>query len=92
MNDRNKLIARLQVIPEVARYTDESHDEAETLADLIEHCSEALVRAETAARIIQSAEENGGLDSLQSLGEELRHVLYHVRDSRFFSYIADQII
>ena len=29
-------------------------------------------------------------DVLLDIGEELRHVLYHIRDPKFFSYLYDQ--
>jgi hypothetical protein len=92
-NELAKLAKLLEECPEVSRFDTETEKEAWTLAhdflDLEESCQAFTQRLLPKLR-------NGELTPperyqlLLDVGEEFRHMLYHIKDSRFFRDITEQ--
>lgn len=89
--DIGVLARLLEKCPRVVRLGSEQEPEAwalaHALADLAESCetiSERLLPALAAAEDEQTLE-----DTLHEIGEELRHILYHVNKSQFYHYLQD---
>jgi hypothetical protein len=86
----HELIARLSQVPQVKQFDDNDHSEAETLAhaflDLERSCQKFV--NEHLPRVFDPHLTNEDLvDALFDIGEEFRHILYHVRDPRFYRYL-----
>jgi hypothetical protein len=85
-----ELIARLSQVPSVTRYDDGEYSEAETLAhaflDLEGSCQKFVTGH--LPRLFDPQLTNEDLfDALIDIGEEFRHILYHLRDPRFYRYL-----
>ncbi len=85
------LAARLKSLPELARLDPAGEPQAATVAY-------TLSELETSCRAIlslipqfsdTSASEDKLRAALLEVGEELRHVMYHVRDTEFFKYLVE---
>jgi hypothetical protein len=59
---------------------------ATALAD-VEECAEKLF-AEIIPRLIASSDGEAGDDALNDVGEEYRHILYHIMDTKVFEYVV----
>lgn len=89
-SELKNLAEHLEKSAEVTRYDSEEEKESWTLAhdflDLEESFGrfvrDYLVRLKTEEL---SADEVG--DLLVDIGEEFRHILYHIRNSRFYKYL-----
>jgi hypothetical protein len=85
-----ELIARLSQLPSVMRYDDGEWSEAETLAhaflDLERSCQKFV--NEQVPRLFDASLTNEDLTNLLlDIGEEFRHMLYHLKDPRFYRYL-----
>ncbi|HXD30443.1 MAG TPA: hypothetical protein VN643_04985 [Pyrinomonadaceae bacterium] len=84
------LAALLQQCPEVTRYDTAEEDEASTLAhdfaDLEESFREILFSLfpQLMNRDVDSAKR---YDLLLDIGEEFRHILYHIKNSKFYDHL-----
>ena len=72
----------------VEQFSDEQRDESDTLAHALLDVLEAS--RELSDRISRILEAGVTEEELHGVGEELRHVMYHVNDSRYFAYLADR--
>jgi Zn-dependent oligopeptidase len=63
---------------------------ATSLAD-IEEASKRYVNDLMPRLVAADVAEEELADLLHAIGEELRHVLYHVRDARYFGYLQDEV-
>ncbi len=86
------LAEHLSKCPDVAKLDRGDHKEAWALAhafaDLEESFRKILddqLKRLTAGEL----DESKTLDLLLDIGEELRHVLYHIHDPRFYRYLKD---
>ena|SRR5690242_4659586 len=91
-SELSKLAKLLQQCPQVTRYDSGTEKEAWTLAhdllDLQESCrafTEGLLPKLLDSKV--TPEERFGV--LVEVGEELRHMLYHIKDSRFYKYVSE---
>jgi hypothetical protein len=86
-----RLVDILSRCPVVSRLDDTEHVEADTLAhallDLEESFQKYVVHH---LPLIESGQQSPEqvVALLLEIGEELRHVLYHIKDPRFFQYIS----
>ncbi len=90
--DVRRLAERLSALPQVNRYSDNEHDEAWTLAHAVEDLEESfhMLMAEKFPRLTQDDLSDDELyDLLLEVGEEFRHIRYHLRDPRFFRYLTE---
>lgn len=89
---RQRLAAVITECAEVRRYDTHEEREAWTLAHAFLDLEESFDRFN---RELLPALERGGLtsegvfDALHSIGEEFRHILYHLGDPQFFRYLQD---
>lgn len=84
------LAERLSRLNEVARYDDGEESEAWTLAHAFADLEESLRRFtdELLPRLVREGlGDDEALEVLYEIGEEFRHVAYHLRDTRFYSYL-----
>lgn len=85
-----RLVERLSRIPAVAKYDRPGEPQAATLAQSLSDLEESfrttlgVLLPKLLDRSLEPADLN---DVLLDIGEELRHVLYHIRDPRFFAYL-----
>jgi hypothetical protein len=76
--------------PEVTRYSTPDEDEAWTLAHGLADLEESFrvvlddLLVKLMSKEIGPAER---YDILLDIGEELRHIMYHIKDSRFYRYL-----
>jgi hypothetical protein len=79
--------------PKVRRYDLPDHNEASTLAHAFSDLEKSFshVLDEQLPRLTRRPLSNHEInDVLLDIGEELRHILYHVKDARFYSYLVDE--
>lgn len=84
------LARRLAQCPEVCRHSSAEHDEPSTLAHAfadLEESFEAFRRALLPKLVAGSADAQADYQVLLDIGEEFRHVLYHIGDTRFYRYL-----
>ena len=86
------LAERLGACPEVTRFDRGADKEAWTLAHAFSDLEESFARflGDLLPRLTgldSSASET--YETLMDVGEELRHVLYHIKDPRFYNYLHD---
>lgn len=80
----------LDLLPEVRRFDEGEHHEASTLAHAFADLEEAFTRflTEHLPNLTQGTVEVSELpELLLDIGEDLRHILYHLADSRFYGYL-----
>jgi hypothetical protein len=77
----------------VTRFNTDREREAWTLAHSLADLEKSFV--EVSANLLPKLWEARGNpsavdDLLHDIGEELRHILYHIRDPRFFRYLEEE--
>ncbi len=88
----NKLVALLEKCPEVKKLSSEDSNESGTLAHAFSDLEESfrIFSQEQLPRLVrENLKPKDVFDLLLDIGEELRHVLYHINDSQFYSYLSD---
>lgn len=86
----NSLAAKLSQVPEVCRYDDKGEKEAETVVHALADLEQSFRRIldDQLPRLIEAPPTPSVLhDLLLEIGEELRHIQYHIRDPKFFQYL-----
>ena len=80
-------------IENVKKYCSDQHDEATTLAhavvDIEKSCS-ILLNNSIPKLFDKTLSTEKKYDLLLDIGEELRHILYHINDSRFYNYLTEE--
>ncbi len=101
MNDRRilkdaaavkALAERLSACPEVTRFDREGEGEAWTLAHAFWDLEDSFRKFldKQLPRLVQDQINPGEInDLLHDIGEEFRHILYHIKDPKFYSYLHD---
>ena len=84
------LARKLEAVPSVGKIASADEPGGWRLAYSLMEMDESMSRfQQTLARIRKEDVEPGELAALLTdIGEELRHVLYHVKDSSFYDYLA----
>lgn len=91
--DWKPLAEKLSSLEEVHRHNDANHDEAWTLAHAfadLEESSRRFLDLQLPKLVEGNLSEEERLDLLFEIGEELRHILYHIRDPRFYGYLNEE--
>jgi hypothetical protein len=85
------LAARLHEVYEVRKYDTEGHNEAWFLADSFADLEESVAQFQRGLNRLVSEDlgEAEITDLLLDIGEEFRHILYHVRTPEFYAYLRD---
>lgn len=87
-----RLVERLSRVPSVARFDRPEEPQAATLAHSLADL-EGSFRTTVEVLLPRLLDRSLGPEELNdvllSIGEELRHVLYHIRDPRYFGYLFD---
>jgi hypothetical protein len=76
----------------VARFDTDEEKQAWTLAHCfsdLEASFRAILEQHLPALISDSSLSQDVEDRLHDIGEELRHILYHIRDPRYYRYLLD---
>src|SRR5262245_12970370 len=92
VDDVKNLAERLEICAEVRAFDTEAEKESWVLAHTLDDLEESFITLlrDHFPRLI-----NGNLDSsqlydvLHDVGEELRHVLYHITHTRFYHYLNE---
>lgn len=88
--DLKALAERLSKCPEVAKLDKGEEREAWTLAHTFGDLEESFRKflEDQLPRLIQDQLEVSEIhDLLLEIGEELRHILYHIKDPKFYRYL-----
>lgn len=91
--DVKKLANRLAKCPQVQALDDAKEKEAWTLAHSfsdIEESLVALLEGQLPRLVEHELEPSEVHDLLLEIGEELRHVLYHIKDPKFYKYLQQE--
>ena len=70
-----------------------AEEEASTTANAVSDILQAAwkLQNEILPTLLDESSSAGDLnDAMLDFGEELRHILYHVRDAKFFSYLLEE--
>jgi hypothetical protein len=85
------LALKLGERPEIARYDEADEPHGSTLAYHLAHLEESFHRFNERhlPTLISQANTSGDvLGSLHEIGEELRHVIYHIATPAYFGYLG----
>ncbi len=88
---QSELFRKLSALGKVARYPDrDGEPEASALAYTI--CEVAESAEKIVNELLPAMKSTSDAEELEDLlfdfGEELRHILYHIRDSRYFDHLG----
>ena len=86
------LARRLSECPKITRYDDGEHKEAWALAHAfgdLEGSFRAFLDTHLPALMQKSLSDDEIYDLLLNIGEEFRHILYHIMDPKFYGYLQD---
>ena len=90
---RKALAERLSKCPEVTRYDKGDEKEAGVLAHAfgdLEESFRAFLDEQLPRLMNDQAPPAELVDALLEIGEEFRHILYHIHDPKFYRYLDDQ--
>ena len=89
-----ELAAGLALVPEVARFDTMSEPQASTLAQTladIEESSSVILNQGIPRLMAALADPEALQDVLVDIGEELAHILYHIRDAKYYGYVVERV-
>ncbi len=89
------IIDNLNKSRKVASYNREKENESETLAhcflDIEESCK--VMITELFPKLLSDNMNEDDIDEIiYDIGEEFRHVLYHIKDSIFYNYLQENLM
>jgi hypothetical protein len=87
------LADRLSQLPSVARLDTRNERQGGTIAHALSgfETSFSVVLYVLLPKLLDETQPSEQLDDvLLEIGEELRHILYHVRDTRYFQYLCPE--
>ena len=90
---RKSLADRLSKCPEVTKYDTGGEKEAGTLAQAfgdLEESFRSFLDEQLPRLMNDQASPTELFDALLDIGEELRHILYHIHDPKFYRYLNNQ--
>jgi hypothetical protein len=90
---RKALAERLSKCPEVTKYDRSDEKEAGVLAHAfgdLEESFRAFLDEQLPRLMNDQASPAELFDALLDIGEEFRHILYHIHDPKFYSYLEAQ--
>lgn len=83
---------RLSTCPEVTRYDEGEHKEAWALAHSfldLQESFRAFLEKQLDKLVQEQLEPSEIYDLLLDIGEEFRHILYHIKAPKFYSHLHD---
>ncbi len=84
---------RLSTCPEVTRHDEGGHREASTLAHAFADLQESFRKfmKDQLPKLTQNQLDSSEIyDLLHDIGEEFRHILYHIKDPKFYHYLHQE--
>ena len=83
---------QLSKIPEIAQFDKPGEPQGHTLAHALSHWEDSSATfldnlLPKLANEMASAEDL--IDTIHDVGDELRHILYHIQDVKYFGYLLD---
>jgi hypothetical protein len=89
-----KLALSLAEIPAVRKLDSPTEPQSSTLAhalgDIEESCTTLVT--DRIPELLQALGDPGRMqETLVEIGEELAHILYHVRDTEYYRYVVDRV-
>jgi hypothetical protein len=87
-----KLTERLKKIGAVSQFDRPEEPQAATLAHSLKDLEKSfreILDTHLPKLLDETIQDDELNDVLLDIGEELRHVLYHIKDPRYFSYLHD---
>lgn len=90
-NEVSSLIETLKKYDCVAKYDSNDELEATRLAHSLSDMESAFfeIMENYLPSLLEADSEESVKNSLIDIGDEIRHILYHIKDPRFFSYLLD---
>jgi hypothetical protein len=88
--DIKTLATLLSQCPEVTRLSTPGEDEPWALAHHLTDLAESfrVILDELLVKVVSpELDAAARYDALMDIGEELRHVMYHIKDARFYNYL-----
>lgn len=101
MNDQQKLLTplsakaladRLAKVPSVSQFDVPDEPQGSTIAHALSDLEDsfAVVLTELLPKLLDETKSADELNELLlDVGEELRHILYHIKDTKYFGYLSD---
>ncbi len=76
----------------VTRYNDGDYNEAWTLAHGLIDIEESSKKiADQISQLLKGDPKIDAYEQLLDIGEELRHILYHINDTKFYAYLKEEV-
>jgi hypothetical protein len=90
--DVRRLAEKLRTIAAVSRFDTEGEEQAWTLAQALSDLEGAFrtLVDDLLPRVARTDNVTELEDILHAVGEEFRHVLYHLRDCQFYGYLREK--
>lgn len=88
-----QLEQRLSKIPEIAQFDKPAEPQGHTLTHALAGWEDSFSRflTELLPKLLNEKATNHELiDTVHDIGDELRHVLYHVHDVKYFRYLLEK--
>jgi hypothetical protein len=92
MTEVKRLAETLSQCESVARFDTDEESEAWTLAHCFSHLEASfrtILEQHLPALISERLTQQDVEDRLLDIGEEFRHILYHLRDPRYYRYLLE---
>jgi hypothetical protein len=88
-DDLKEPAEKLSHLDFVSQYDDDENREAWTIAFALAEICESLtnINGQFLPRLIAVKEPEAHKETLFDIGDELKHILYHIRDMRFYAYL-----
>jgi hypothetical protein len=87
-----ELEGQLSEIPEIAQFDIPGEPQGHTLAHALSHWEDSFA-AFLDNLLPKLADKTTSLedliDTIHDVGDELRHILYHIQDAKYFGYLLD---
>ena len=86
------LIKNLEKCERVTKYSTSEENQADTLANSfldIENALNVIIKEQIPRLYLNDLDANDVDDLILDIGEELRHILYHIYDTKVYGYLRD---
>ena len=86
------LVEKLKKCKSVSKFDTTDEPEAWRIVNSLSDLEEAFeeVTRVLLPRLVNTESINEAEDTLHDIGEELRHILYHIKDPKYFSYLLEK--
>ncbi|NQY42021.1 MAG: hypothetical protein HRT87_01585 [Legionellales bacterium] len=93
MNEKQKkLLEALTLCNQIKKYDQPNESQADTLSHSLLDIEESFnkVFSTLIPKISKSSNSDEIYDALLDIGEEFRHIIYHIKDPDFFNYLFEK--